>query len=120
MNTLTLAVPGSSGPWDLTLDSSGNLAVATGAAAIAQDVASAIETFLGEVYYDTTIGVPYFSQIFGQPFSASIASTLLQEAALQVPGVVAAKVTITSFVNRVLSGKVEVIDTTGQAIGVTF
>jgi hypothetical protein len=115
MNTLQL-----SSSCDLVIDSSGNIAVATGGSAIAQDVASAVGTFLGEVYYDTTIGVPYFSQIFGQPFSASIASTLLQNAALQVPGVVSAKVIIDSFVNRVLSGRVEVIDTTGQAIGVTF
>lgn len=120
MNTITLTQPGSVDPWDLTVDGSGNLAMSTGAAAIAQDVASAISTFLGEVYYDTTVGVPFFSQVFGQSFSRSVVANLLKNAALTVPGVVSAQVTITSFAKRKLSGTVEVIDTVGQSIGVTF
>ena len=120
MSTLSLSTPGSADPWDLTVDGNGNIGLATDGSAIAQDVASAILTFLGEVYYDTTIGVPYMSQIFGASFSRSVASMLLQQAALSVPGVVSAKVTINSFTNRVLSGVVEVIDTTGQSFGVTF
>ena len=120
MNTLTLTQPGTVTPWDLTVDGSGNLAMSTGAPALAQDVASAISTFLGEVYYDTTIGVPYFSRVFGQPFSRSIASSLLKQAALQVPGVITAKVIINSYANRKLSGAVEFTDATGQALGVAF
>lgn len=120
MNTLALTAPGTGTPWDLSLDGGGNLAVATGPTAIAQDVASAISTFKGEVYYDTTQGVPYFSQVFHPPYSKSAISNQLRKAALQVPGVVSAKVTIAAFSNRKLTGSVEVIDTTGQALGVTF
>jgi hypothetical protein len=46
--------------WDLTLDINGNIAMASEPYAIAQDVASACRTFLGECYYDTSQGVPYF------------------------------------------------------------
>ena len=52
--------------WDLVLDSFGNIALASPPYALAQDVASAIRTFLGEVYYDASLGVPYFQDILGQ------------------------------------------------------
>ena len=46
--------------WDLCVDSSGNLAVASEPYSLAQDAASAIKLFQGEYIYDTTIGIPYF------------------------------------------------------------
>jgi len=116
MNTVQLSSPA----WDFQLDANGNIALATGANAIAQDVASAISTFLGEVYYDTTQGIPYFSNVLGQQYSSSLVQSLLIQAALTVPGVVSAKATITSFKNRKITGTVTVIDTNGQALGVTF
>lgn len=117
MNTLMLT-----DAWDLTVDSNGNIAVATGAEAIAQDVASAISTFLGEVYYDTTLGVPWQAEVFGEAYSEPLVVALLEAAALTVPGVVSATATIASFnqQTRQITGTVEVIDTTGQALGVTF
>ncbi len=73
--TLTTAAPGSpSSPtlepsnanfaldtvaWDLTVDTTGNIAVASNPYSMAQDAASAIRTFQGEVYYDTTLGIPF-------------------------------------------------------------
>ena len=115
MNTIQL-----SAAWDLEPDANKNIALASGPGAIAQDVASAISTFLGEVYYDTTQGIPYFSKVLGQEYSPSLAQALLVQAALTVPGVVSAQAKITGFVNRKIGGTVTVIDTTGQSLGVTF
>ena len=116
MNTLQL----STATWDLTLDGSGNIAVATGGSAIAQDVASAISTFLGEMYYDTTQGVPWLSAVFAQTFAPSLIKALLVQAALTVPGVVSAQVSSLSFSGSKVTGVVQVIDTTGQALGIAF
>ena len=41
-----------------------NIAVADEPYALAQDAASAIRTFIGECYYDTTKGLPYFEKVF--------------------------------------------------------
>ena len=51
---------------DLCLDVFGNIAVASDPYSLAQDVASAIKTFLGDCFFDTTIGIPYWSTILGQ------------------------------------------------------
>jgi hypothetical protein len=116
MNTLKL----NPATWDLMLDSQGNLAVATGGAALAQDVASAISTFLGEVFYDTTVGVPWQSEVFGQQFSASLVGALLAQAALTVPGVVSAHATGLVISGGAVTGTLEFTDATGAAAGVTF
>jgi hypothetical protein len=102
------------------IDGSNNIAVCSGAAATAQDVACAVMLFKGELYYDTTQGVPYMSKVFGQLYSKSIAQALIQKAALTVPYVVAAQATITGFAGRRLSGNVKVIDKVGQQLGVSF
>lgn len=115
MNTLQL-----NAQWDLTVDSNGNIAMESGAAAIAQDVASAISTFLGEVFYDTTLGLPYLSDVLGQAYSPSILRALLEAAALGVPGVVSARATITQFQARVVTGTVIVTDSDGRTVLVTF
>jgi hypothetical protein len=116
MNTLALSLA----MWDLTVDGNHNIAVLSGANQIAQDVASAIQTYLGEVYYDTTIGIPYVADILAMPYAPAVLKLALQNAALTVPGVVSAKATITAFQNRKISGVVQVIDTTGASFGVTF
>ena len=119
MNTLQLNLAN----WDLMVDGNGNLAVATGPQAVAQDVASAISTFLGEVYYDTTLGLPWQSEVFGEQFSPSLVSALLVQAALSVPGVVsspAPKVTNLAFAAGKVTGTLEFTDTTGVSQGVTL
>lgn len=117
MNTLQL-----SAAWDLEVVNRG-IAVATGPSAIAQDVASAISLFLGELYYDTTQGVPWYSEVFGQSYSPSLISALLVQAALTVPGVVstpAPKVANLAIMNRKVTGTVNFTDANGQSLGVTF
>jgi len=115
MNTLQLTPA-----WDLAIDSTGNIGMESGAAAIAQDVASAISTILGEVFYDTTLGIPYLSDVLGQAYSPSILQALLAQAALGVPGVVSARATITQFQARAVTGTVTVTDSDGRTVTVTF
>ncbi|MCG3462739.1 hypothetical protein L7G72_12900 [Xenorhabdus bovienii] len=51
--------------WDVMLDDLGNLAITQNPYAVAQDVACACSTFLGECWYDTTLGIPYYQRILG-------------------------------------------------------
>ena len=106
--------------WDLVLDSNGNIALASPPYALAQDVASAVKTFLGEVYYDTSLGVPYFQDILGQLPPISLFVALIEKQALTVPGVVSAQVTIQSFNEREISGQIQFIDDTGVTTTVSF
>lgn len=111
MNTLLLDVS----RWDIVLDSAGNIALAKPPYALAQDVASAIKTFLGEVWYDTSLGVDYFGQVLGKTPPLAILQALLVKAALTVPGVVSAQAVINSFnkTTRNVSGQVFFVDTNG-------
>ena len=111
MNTLLLDV----GIWDLVLDASGNIAQASAPYALAQDVASACRTVLGEVYYNTTLGVNFFGLIFGKTPPTSVFQSMFVAAALTVPGVVAAKCVISSYdqTARKVTGQVQFTDSTG-------
>jgi hypothetical protein len=106
--------------WDLVLDANGNIAVASPPYAIAQDVASAVRTFLGEVWYDTTQGIPYFTQVLGQLPPASLLMELINNAALTVPGVVTVQTSITSFDERSVTGQIEFTDVNNQTTVVNF
>lgn len=111
--------------WDLTLDASGNIALLAAPDSLAQDAASAIKTFLGECYWDVTVGVPYLTQILGPPPPQAPPSLafLKQQfiaAALTVPGVAAAQCFISSFSNRQIVGQIQVISTTGQTSAANF
>ena len=100
--------------WDLCVDTSGNIALAQAPYAIAQDVASACKTFLGECWYDTTYGIPYLQQVLGQLPSLSVIKALLVIAAQSVPGCGNPIVLITGFQDRQLTGQVQFIDNLGQ------
>ena len=116
MNTLLLDTQ----VWDLCKDASGNIAVASNSYAIAQDVASAIRLFAGELYYDTTRGVPYWADILGQEPPLSLVKSKIEAAALTVPEVVQARCTGLQISGDTLTGTVEVIDLTGQSQNVSF
>ena len=113
MNTLLLDLD----TWDLLLDASGNIAMAAPPYALAQDVASAIKTFAGEVWYDSTLGIPYFSAILGQNPPLAVFQEYMVQAALSVPGVVSATCIVQAFdpSTRVVTGQVQFIDNTGTA-----
>lgn len=106
--------------WDLLLDASGNIAAASEPYAIAQDAASAIKLFSGELWYDTSKGVPYWGQILGQTPPLELMKAQLADAALTVPGAVTAQVFIVSFDGRVPVGQVQITDSSGTTTGAGF
>lgn len=106
--------------WDLVLDTMGNIALAAPPYALAQDVASAVRTFLGELWYDTTQGIPYFQQILGKLPPASVITQLISNAALTVPGVVTAQTVITAFDADGVSGQIQFTDSSGVTTNVNF
>ncbi len=116
MNTLLVATD----DWDLILDSNGNIAMAAEPYAIAQDVASAVKTFAGEVYYDTRQGIPYLTKVFGQRPSMQYIKSQIEVAAMTVPGVVSATCSLTAFEGRRLTGNVQVTDASGTTTNVNF
>lgn len=106
--------------WDLVLDASGNVAMASPPYAIAQDVASAIRTFTGEVYYDTTQGIPYWTQVLGKLPPASLLIEMINQQALTVPGVVSVQTFISSFDERGVTGYIEFVDANNVSQTVNF
>ena len=106
--------------WDLCLDSSGNIALAAPPYSLSQDVASAVRLFLGELYYNTKKGIPYWSQVFGHAIPSALLKQLIVNAALTVPGVVTAQVIITAFSGRSVSGQIQYTDASGEVSSVGF
>ena len=105
--------------WDLCVDANGNLAVADDPYAMAQDVACACKTWLGECYFDTTLGVPYDKIIGGKPTLGYVKAALIK-AALSVPGVVSARVAITSRRTRNITGQLFFTDANGIEQGISL
>lgn len=106
--------------WDLVIDSAGNIAMAKPPYALAQDVASAVRLFLGELWYNTPKGIPYFEDVLGHLPPLSLLTGYMEQAALTVPGVVSVQVIISEFSGREIRGEVQFIDETGAASGITF
>ena len=92
--------------WDLELDASGNIAVASDIYQQTQDVASACRTFLRDVYYDQAVGIPYFENVLGRHgFPLALYKMHLEEAAKSISGVVSANAQI-GLAGRVASGSI--------------
>lgn len=104
--------------WDLVIDANGNIAAADEPYRIAQDVASAVKLFAGELYYDTTKGVPYFNNILGQRPSSAYITAQIEQAAATVPGVSSAVCTFNTFDGRQLTGQITITDTAGNIFDV--
>ena len=101
--------------WDLVLDASGNIAIATPPYSLAQDVATSVRTMLGEVWYNQSLGVPY-KQILGvAPVPLVLLKAQCVAAAETVPGVYNAAMTVSGFVNRILTGQIAFTDASGNA-----
>ena len=100
--------------WDLVLDADGNIAAAAEPYSLAQDAASAIRTFLGEVYLNTTLGVAYIELIFGK-------KDQFVAAAMTVPDVASAECFISSITGRRVGGQVQVVSkATGEKSAAPF
>jgi hypothetical protein len=106
--------------WDLVLDASGNIASGTDPYQIAQDVATAVRTFQGECWYDTTKGIPYFQQILGQWPPLATVRAYVEKTALTVPGVAKAQCTFVTLSERALTGEIQITDAAGATQTVVF
>lgn len=106
--------------WDMVIDSYGNIAMAQPPYALAQDVASAIKLFLGELWYDTSKGIPYFEEVLGQFPPMSLMIGYMENAAMTVPGVVSARCVINSYTDREITGQVFFVDENGVQNGISF
>jgi len=106
--------------WDLVLDASGNIAMATNPYAVAQDVASAIKLFRGELFYNTLPGVPYWEEFLGHRPPLALVREHVQRAAMTVPDVASATCTLTSFTDRALAGYVDITLQDGTTQTVSF
>src|SRR6202035_3244223 len=92
--------------WDLVLDANNNIAVAQPPYQLSQDAASACRLFLGELWYDTTQGIP-FDNILGKVLNLAYLKAQLVNAAKSAdPSIIAARVFITSILQRGVSGQV--------------
>lgn len=116
MNTLLL----DRAAWDLVLDAAGNIALAQPAYALAQDVASAVRLFKGELYYAPGKGIPYFEDVLGHMPPESLIKQHMVDAAEGVHGVTTARVILSALSDREVSGQVQFIDETGAENGVVF
>lgn len=117
MQTLLLDIQ----TWDLVVDANGNIAVASNPYSLAQDAASQIKLFAGELYYDTTQGVPYFSSILGTLPPVSLIKNAFVQAALGVPEVVSAQCFLSSISpQRRLSGQVQITSSSGVTAATLF
>lgn len=96
------------GPWDLALDASGNWALAGEPYSQAQDVSSAARVFSRECYYDTSLGVPYFTDVLGKNQPTQILRARIQEAALTVPGVIDATAVLVTNADREMTGQIQI------------
>lgn len=106
--------------WDLVVDATGNIALASSPYSLAQDVASACRLFLGELWYNTNKGVPYNEEILGKLPTEDALKQYLINAALSVENVTSADVVINSFDGRSLSGSIVFVDNLGNTQNVGF
>jgi hypothetical protein len=106
--------------WDLMIDGLGNIASDNTSYAVAQDVASAVRTVRGEVFYDETLGIPYPTLVWGQNYVPQLVKALIEDAAKTVPGVVLAEATLSLSHQRILSGDIKVIDENGVLLNANF
>lgn len=116
MDTLLLDI----NTWDLVIDADNNIAVASDPYSQAQDAASMIKLFQGELYYDTTKGVPYWTSVLGFDPPIQLLKTYFNQAASVVPGVTASRTFITGLAGRLLSGQVQITNTTNQTAIAAF
>lgn len=106
--------------WDLCIDVSGNIAVASEPYALAQDVASACRLVLGELYFDTSKGIPYFAEILGKRPPLALIKRRLVDAALTVSGVVSAKAYIAKLAARSIGGQIQFSTSSGMTAVAAF
>jgi hypothetical protein len=106
--------------WDLVLDINGNIALAGTPYSYAQDVASAVRTFLGECWYNTDLGIPYWQQILGELPPVGYIQQQISIEALTIPNIISAETSIVSFVDRAIEGVILITDADSNPAIVPF
>lgn len=107
--------------WDLSLDDSGSIAITKNPYAVAQDVACACSTFLGEAWYDTTLGIPYYQRILGHWPGTQLINTKYAAEAKKLDYVQSAFCTVTvGNGDRVASGVMTITDTNNNTSTIEF
>jgi len=72
---------------DLYFDSDGGLVMVTDAEAVGQHARERLQTFAGEWFLDTTIGVPWLTQILAQRYDPALAEAVTKAVLLGTDGV---------------------------------
>lgn len=107
--------------WDITLDDSGNIGSTANPYAVAQDAACACSTFLGEAWYDTSLGIPYYERILGHWPGTQLINSKMQSEALRLPYVQSAFcTTVVDKNDRKASGVMTITDTNNIQTTINF
>lgn len=116
INTVSMELNVSS--WDLMLDEKGNIATIKNQSAIAQNVACAVSTFLGESIANEFIGVDYQSLDDGR--RVQYLSYLYSKEAKRLEFVNEAKAILQVNKNRELTGMIAVTDIDHNEVTLKF
>lgn len=63
---------------DLFLDGSGNIATVSNAEAVGQHVKQRLQTYSGEWFLNTTVGVPWLEEILGGKYDPALAESVVK------------------------------------------
>jgi hypothetical protein len=87
MSDLKLNTDRNSAHYNDIVIENGDLALVSGEDAVEQRVRQFLNTFLGEWFLDTRVGVPWFQQIMVKNADPIIVDSILKATILNVPGV---------------------------------
>lgn len=109
--------------WDIFSDASGQIALVSGAYAIAQNAANAVRLFKNDAYLAQTRGIPHFEIELGKApaIAAPILRTRIRETVLNVNGVTGAEVDLTfDESGRVMGGEVQATVLKSENVQIDF
>ena len=107
--------------WDIDLDVNGDMAITANPYAVAQDVACSCSTVLGECWYDTALGIPYYERILGKWPGTQLINTKMASEAKKLSYVQSAFCTTTvGNVDRIASGVMTITDTNNEQTTIQF
>ncbi|QDH17396.1 hypothetical protein [Swingsia samuiensis] len=107
--------------WDLVVDANGNLALCDEPYATLQAVACAARCWLGDHFYDTSLGISYQQMSAPGGFPVATLKNQIEQAAASVDGVQSAQCLLVGpRADRSLGGTILVKLKTGETANVDF
>lgn len=109
--------------WDIFSDASGQIALVSGAYAIAQNAANAVRLFKNDAYLAQTRGIPHFEIELGKApaIAAPILRTRIRETVMNVKGITGAEVDLTfDESGRVMGGEVQATVLESENVQIDF